>query len=225
MSPPSSAKPLNMPRKTSSKSADIKTSPPIKGPGGDVVFKCEEFKLFSNGWLESSPSVDLALKRSRFATSSRPGADERLKLKIALWNLMEHAAGQYTGDCDDLLDELTETLGNILLDTLNESNDAEKRARSAIKRTSTAVADVEAAITQMVRYRSYLPQPGDNTKGAWTFTLQAIAKEIVRYSLTRPTKSEIQTRMESDGWKFKGHDPGENWRRVFHDAGLGELPS
>jgi len=190
-----------------------------------IVASCPEFALYEDGRLEAAPAVELAMKRARFANSSRPGAEDRLRLKAALWDLMEDAAGQFTGDPDELLEELRETLGRILLTALNNADGSSKRIRGGIKKVTSCVGDVESAITQMVRYRSVLPIPGDKSPGAWTWTVQHTAKRIFRESKARPTKSEIRRELEADGWGFKGHDPEENWKRVLRDAGLGSLPS
>lgn len=200
-------------------------SAPAEDSHGEAIASCEEFTIYADGWLESSPAVELAMKRARFANNSRHGADDRLKLKLALWDLMEDAAGQFTGDPKDLLDALSETLGQTLLDALNKAEGAGKRIRGAIKKVSACMADVEGAITQMVRYRSALPMPGDKSPGAWTWMLQYTAKAIFRETRERPTKSEIRRRLEAEGWTFRGNDPAENWRRVFAGAGLKNLPS
>jgi hypothetical protein len=196
---------------------------------GKTVAECEEFTLYADGWIESSPDVELALKRSRFATSSRggaEGAESRLALKMALWDLMEMTAGQFVGSDADLLEDLIATLGQSLLDALNEAESAAKRTKGAVKKTSSAVADVESAMTQMVRYRSKLPMPNDTSHGAWTWIIQHTAKTIFRHTKKRPTKFDVRCELEAEGWGFKkSNDPEENWKRVFRAAGLGSLPS
>jgi hypothetical protein len=198
-------------------------------PHGRIVAECEEFKLYADGWIESSRAVEIALKRSRFATSSRggaEGAESRLALKMALWDLMEMTAGHFKGNDADLLEDLIATLGQSLLDALNEAEGAAKRVKGVVKKTSSAVADVEAAITQMVRYRSKLPMPNDTSRGAWTWILQHTAKSIFRETKNRPTKSEVRCELEAEGWGFRrSNDPEENWERVFAAAGLGTLPN
>lgn len=195
------------------------------GPHGEVVASCPEFTLYADGWLQSSSAVELAMKRARFANSGHRGAEDRLKLKLALWDLMEDAAGQFTGDREDLLDALSATLGQILLDALNKAEGADKRGRAAAKKVSAYLADVGAAIKQMVRYRRVLPMPGDTSAGAWTWIVQYTAKTIFRESKERPRKSAIRFELESEGWGFEGNDPAENWSRVFRNAGLESLPS
>jgi hypothetical protein len=203
----------------------VRQSPLSDDSHGKVVASCPEFTLYADGWLKSSPSVELAMKRARFANTGRRGAEDRLKLKLALWNLMEDAAGQFTGEREDLLEALTESLGQILLDALNKAEGADRRARAAAKKVSSCLADVGAAITQMVRYRRFLPMPGDRSAGAWTWILQYTAKTLFRETKERPRKSSIRLELEPSGWGFRGHDPKENWSRVFSDAGLGSLPS
>lgn len=195
------------------------------GPHGEVVASCPEFTLYADGWLKSCPDVDLAMKRARFANTGHRGAEDRLKLKMALWDLMEEAAGQFTGDHKELLEALKGSLGKILLDALNKAEGADKRGRAAAKKVSTCLADVEAAITQMVRYRRVLPMPGDKSAGAWTWILQYTAKTMFRKTKERPRKWAIRLKLESEGWGFRGHDPEENWIRVFRNAGLESLPS
>lgn len=196
---------------------------------GKTIAECQEFKLYADGWIESSPDVELALKRSRFGTSSRGGAEggeSRLALKMALWDLMEMTAGKYAGSDADLVDDLVATLGQSLLDALNQAEGAAKRVKGVVKKTSSSVADVEAAMTQMVRYRIKLPMPNDTSRAAWTWILQHTAKTIFRQTKKRPTKFDIRCELEAEGWGFKrSNDPEENWKRVFDAAGLGSLPS
>ena len=210
-------------------SSKSKKAVKVAHPHGKMVTECEEFKLYDDGWIESSRAVEIALKRARFATSSRggaEGAENRLALKIALWDLMEMAAGQFKGDADDLLESLCGTLGKSLLEALDEADGAAKRMKGVVKKMSACIADVEAAMTQLVRYRSKLPMPKETSRGAWTWILQHTAKTIFRESKKRPTKLEIRCQLEAEGWGFKrSNDPGENWKRVFDVAGLGSLPN
>ena len=52
---------------------DIPSPESISGPEGEVVAKCEEFTLYANGWLESSPKVERALWRATLGISNRKG--------------------------------------------------------------------------------------------------------------------------------------------------------
>ena len=64
----------------------------ISGPQGEVVAECEEFTLYANGWLESSPKVERALWRATLRISNRKGFEDRLDLALALLELAEHKA-------------------------------------------------------------------------------------------------------------------------------------
>ena len=145
-------------------------------------------------------------------------------MKLALWGLMEDAAGHFMGDRESLLDDLSETLGQTLLDALNKADGAEKRARIVVKKVTAAASDVEAAITQMVKYRGYRPMPGDKTRGAWTWILQLEAKDIFRETLSRPTQSEIWARLDDEEWSVGVKDRPERQRMKMEQAGLGKLP-
>ena len=78
---------------------DIPSPESISGPEGEVVAKCEEFTLYANGWLESSPKVERALWRATLGISNRKGSEERLELALALLQLADPPAahGPNTG--------------------------------------------------------------------------------------------------------------------------------
>jgi len=193
--------------------------------GCHVVATCPEFTLYSDGRVQSSPKVDRAMLVARFANNSRAGKEDRLNLKIALWNLTEHAAGQFTGDCEDLLDDITGTLGAILLDALNHADETTgKKVRMAVKKTGRALADVESAIVQMARFRTTIPIPGDNSSGAWTHVLQSAAKEIFRETKRQPRQREIWARLDEQGWMIGGNDRVERRNQKMIAAGLETLP-
>ena len=69
---------------------DIPSPESISGPKGEVVAKCEEFTLYANGWLESSPKVERALWRATLGISNRKGSEERLELALVF--LIHHEA-------------------------------------------------------------------------------------------------------------------------------------
>ena len=100
---------------------DIPSPESISGPEGEVVAKCEEFTLYANGWLESSPKVERALSRATLGISNRKGSEERLELALALLQLAEHAAGHRRTAPEDLLKRLSDTVGKILLPMLSTS--------------------------------------------------------------------------------------------------------
>lgn len=213
------------------------------GSQGKVVASCPEFTLYADGWLESSPEVEGALVRALMRTNRAPGAGDRERMRLGLWNLMLLAARRFPGDPDafrdQLLDNLADTIGKTLLDALGPGFDwqdekarksagkkrrideASKRAGRALAR---AVADLETAVASLARFRADIPLPGDKSPGAWTWMIQQAAKEIFRETRERPTKTAIRVALEGEGWTFKGNDPAENWRRVFEAAGLDSLP-
>jgi hypothetical protein len=57
-----------------------------RGPEGKVIARCEEFTLYANGWLKSSPEVERALWRATLNISGRKGSEERLELALASWS-------------------------------------------------------------------------------------------------------------------------------------------
>lgn len=196
--------------------------------------------------VESSPKVERALVLSLMRINNTPGAAERERMRLALWNLMLLAGGRcpFGSDWDDfrdqLLDDLAKTIGKTLLDALGpgfnwqdekERKAAGKKARiddaskKAGRTLDRAVADVETAVMQLARFRANLPLPGDNSPGAWTWMIQRTAKEIFRETRERPTKSEICQRLKAEGWDFTSNDPARDWARVFANAGLESLPS
>jgi hypothetical protein len=71
---------------------DIPSPERICGPESEVVAKCEEFTLYANGWLESSPKVERALWRATLGVSNRKGSEDRLELALSLLELAEHAS-------------------------------------------------------------------------------------------------------------------------------------
>jgi len=190
-----------------------------------VVAECVEFTLYSDGRVVSSKAVDLALMRSCFRINKRTGDDERLELVWALWQVMELAAGHFKGNPDDLLDSLSNTLGEILLSALNNSDGAERRALGASKKIGKAVNKIETASLNLARFRSSRPMPGDKSLGAWTWILQLTAKEVFRETKLPPRKSSIREMLEADGWGFVGHASEENWIKKFRQAGLENLPN
>lgn len=193
--------------------------------------------------VESSPDVDRALVRALMRTNKAAGAADRERMRLGLWNLMLLAARRFPGDPDafrdQLLDDLADTIGKTLLAALGPAFDwQDERGRKAGGRKrrideaskkagrvlSRAVADVETAAASLARFRADIPMPGDDSPGAWTWMLQHTAKEIFRETRERPTKTQIRIALKDEGWTFEGHDPAENWRRVFETAGLDGLP-
>ncbi len=190
---------------------------------GKVVASCPEFTLYADGWIESSPAVDAAMLRSSLGINKRGGDTARLALSLALWDLMEDRAGQFTGDREDLMERLSETLGELLLRAFDDGN--RTRPISALAAARRAVEGLAAATRQMERFRTRRPMPGEKSPGAWTWIAQHEAKTMFRETRERPSQAAIRAALEAEGWAFRGHDPAENWRRVFLAAGLGNLPS
>lgn len=207
-----------------------------------ILAKCEEFTLRREPKLglvvESSRAVESALLESAFGVNARSGKEDRVKLRRALWDLMLLAARRFPGDPDayrdQLLDDLADTLGSVLLEAYNRTENTTRahsrpRATNSVVRKAAltvkrALADVETAVEQLARYRYSRPLPGDSPAG-WTWILQYTAKDIFRSTRTRPTKAAIRLELEAQGWGFRGHSPESDWERVFRVAGLGNLPS
>jgi hypothetical protein len=90
-----------------------------RGPEGKVIARCEEFTLYANGWLKSSPEVERALWRATLNISGRKGSEERLELALALLELTEYAAGHRDVEPEALLERLAATLGKLLIPALS----------------------------------------------------------------------------------------------------------
>lgn len=173
--------------------------------------------------VESSPNVEHALWRSLLGINSRGNADARQRLAMALQDLMLHRAGNFTGDSADLLERLSDTLGEVLINAFNIGTATKPKAVStALKQ---AIESLASANAQINRCRTLLPLPGDRSPGAWTWIIQYTAKSIFRETRKRPTKTQIREKLESEGWQFKGHNKEEDWYRVFQSAGLNNLPN
>jgi hypothetical protein len=139
---------------------------------GDPI-KCEEFTLYENGWLESSPKVERALWRATLGISNRKGSEDRLELALSLLALAEHAAKPLriqdanrrdsapdqldaeirdaaTKREDDLLNKLSGTLGKMLIPMLSvsrpSSKDAWKEARKEARKAAIGIKNAIASI-------------------------------------------------------------------------------
>jgi hypothetical protein len=143
------------------------------GPEGEVIARCEEFTLYTNGWLESSPKIERALWRATLGISARKGSEDRLELALSLLALPEHAAKPLRiqdairrdsapnqldaeiGDAatkreDDLLNKLSGTLGKMLIPMLSvsrpSSKDAWKEARKEARKAAIGIKNAIASI-------------------------------------------------------------------------------
>jgi hypothetical protein len=174
--------------------------------------------------LISAPSVERALRISQFGISERGSAKARLDLALTLLDLTERAAGQFLGDSEDLLDELTGHLGGLILSAVDDAGGSEIRIRSAAARMKKVLSSVESAMRQLQRYRVKMPTPKEKTRGSWTWMLQLTAKNIFRETRQRPRQSEIWARLTDEGWVLRGHDLVESRRKKMNDAGLASLP-
>lgn len=171
---------------------DIPSPESISGPEGEVVAKCEEFTLYANGWLESSPKVERALWRATLGISNRRGSEERLELALALLQLAEHAAGNRRTAPEDLLERLSGTLGKMLIPMLStpQPNAAEKKAQEAAAGIKNVIASLTSATLAIERWKMSRPEPGSNHPGAIVWEMQLVAKEIFQETHKRPTKAK-----------------------------------
>ena len=205
---------------------DIPSPESISGPEGEVVAKCEEFTLYANGWLESSPKVERALWRATLGISNRKGSEERLELALALLQLAEHAAGHRRTAPEDLLERLSGTLGKMLIPMLStpQPNAAEKKAQEAAAGIKNAIASLTSATLAIARWKTSRPEPGSNHPGAIVWEMQLVAKEIFQETHKRPTKRQIRWELEQDGWGIKSKVAEARWAERFRRAGLADLP-
>jgi hypothetical protein len=205
---------------------DIPSPESISGPEGEVVAKCEEFTLYANGWLESSPKVERALWRATLGISNRKGSEERLELALALLQLAEHAAGNRRTAPEDLLERLSGTLGKMLIPMLStpQRNAAEKKAQEAAAGIKNAIASLTSATLAIARWKTSRPEPGSNHPGAIVWEMQLVAKEIFQETHKRPTKRQIRWELEQNGWGIKSKVAEARWAERFRRAGLADLP-
>ncbi len=192
-----------------------------KDSQGKVVESCPEFTLYANGRVESSPKVARAMMRSLLGVNSRAGDEDRIALAVALQDLMEHRAGQFLGDWEDLLDRLSESLGEVLLRAFNDGT--KTRPTSAQAAVRRGIERISSAVTQLDRFRTRLPEPGDRSPGAWTWAIQLAAKDIFRESRRPPQEWEIWARLESEGWEVGSHKGDDDRREKLRAAGLESL--
>jgi hypothetical protein len=208
----------------------------ICGPEGEVVAKCEEFTLYVNGWLESSPKVERALWRATLGISNRKGSEDRLELALALLELAEHEAEQQrSGGAEvsevamkrdaDPLKRLSDTLGTMLIPMLStpKLNSAKKKAAKAAAGIKNAIASIKSATLAIARWKTSRPEPGSNHPGAIVWEMQLVAKEIFRETRKRPTKRQIRWELEQNGWGIKGKVAEARWAERFRNAGLADL--
>ena len=188
---------------------DIPSPGGIFGPEGEVVFKCEEFTLYANGWLEPSTKVERALWRATLGISNRKGSEDRLELALALLKLAEHEAEQQRSagaevseaamkrDAD-LLKRLSDTVGKMLIPMLStpQLKSAEKKAEEAAARLKNAIASLKSATLAIARWKTSRPKPGSNHPGAIVWEMQLVAKEMFRETHKRPTKRQIRAQLE-----------------------------
>ena len=227
---------------------DIHSHESICGPEGEVVAKCDEFTLYTNGWLESSPKVERALWRATLGINDRKGSEDRLELSLSLLELAEHAAkplriedaerrGSAPDPLDaevgvaairrenDLLNKLSATLGRMLIPMLSVSGpgSARKDGEKAAAGIRNAIASIQSATRAIARWKTSRPKPGSNHPGAVVWQMQFTAKEIFRETHKRPTKRQIRRRLEDEGWGIYSRDAPARWAERFKDAGLENL--
>jgi hypothetical protein len=229
--------------------ADHTPSPKdLYGPEGEVIAKCEEFTLYANGWLESSPEIERALCRATLGISDRKGSEDRLELDVSLLDLAEHAAkplriedaksrGVAPDRLDagageaarkrnaDLLERLSGTLGRMLIPMLSDSQpgSARKKAEKAASGIRNAITSIQSAARAIARWKTKRPKPKSNHPGAVVWEMQLVAKEIFRETRKRPTKRQIRHQLEDEGWGIKSKDAAARWAERFKDGGLENL--
>ena len=229
---------------------DIPSPESISGPEGEVVAKCEEFTIYANGWLESSPEIERALWRATLGISNRKGSEDRLDLALALLELAEHKAEQQRSEHvaahgstaprvagaevseaamkreADLLKRLSDTVGKMLLPMLSTSKliSAKKKAQEAAAGIRNSIASLQSATLAIARWKISRPEPGSNHPGAIVWEMQLVAKEIFRETRKRPTKRQIRWELEQDGWGIKSKIAEARWAERFRHAGLADLP-
>ena len=168
---------------------DIPSPESICGPEGEVVAKCEEFTLYANGWLESSPEIERALWRATLRISNRKGSEDRLELAIALLELAEHkaerqrsehvaahgsaaprAAGAEVSEAAmkrevDLLKRLSGTVGKMLIPMLSTSQpiSAKKKAQEAAAGIRNAIASLQSATLAIAAMEDLAPRAGEQS--------------------------------------------------------------
>lgn len=229
--------------------ADDTPSPKdLYGPEGEVIDKCDEFTLYANGRLKSSPEIERALWRATLGISNSKGSEDRLELALSLLELAEHASKPLrvedakrrgsapdpldaeVGDAAtkrdaDLLERLSGTLGKMLIPMLSTSQpiSARKEAESAAGRIKNAITSIQSATRAIARWKTSRPEPGSNHPGAIVWEMQLVAKEIFRETRRRPTKRQIRRQLEDEGWRIKSKDAPARWAKRFKDAGLENL--
>ena len=218
------------------------------GPGGEVIAKCEEFTLYANGWLESSPKIERALWRATLGISDRKGSEDRLELALSLLELAERASrplriedakrrGSVPDPLDaevdeaatkrdaDLLERLSHTLGRMLIPMLSDSQpgSAKKKADNAAAGIRNAITSAQSGARAIARWKTECPTPRSTSPGAIVWEMQYIAKEIFRETHMRPTKRRIRHLLEEEKWGIHSKDREARWAKRFRDAGLENL--
>ena len=225
--------------------------------GGKILAICPEFvcieKPERSRVVESTTEVDRALAIALFGISDAGNSDVRLALARALLGLAEHAAGQPI-DRNELLDQLSGSLGKLVLSMLNTPpapvrvGSTRKRAlakysalakspadlahspREQRKKAELAVQDavtaIRSALGALVHWK--FPSPDKRStqpdKINLVWLVQLTAKQIFREDLRRPRQTEIEAILKEDGYGFNGRGSAAKWREVFRLAGLDTLP-
>ena len=226
--------------------ADDTPSPKdLYGPEGEVIAKCDEFTLYANGWLESSPEIERVLWRATLGISNRKGSEDRLELALSLLELAEHASkpvrvedakrrGSAPDPLDaevgdsatkrdaDLFERLSGTLGKMLIPMLSTSQriSARKEAERAAGRIKNVITSIQSATRAIARWKTSRPEPGSNHPGAIVWEMQLAAKEIFRE--TRKTRLESSIHLFTHphfgrGWTSWPNPPARARRRLIYE--------
>jgi len=172
----------------------------------------------------SSERVQEALCMSYLGINTRGDYKGRFALAMAFINLMEYAADQFKGDREQLIDQLSKTIGKQLLGALNSATGSRKRLQNVVTGMNKTFSSIVSALRQMHGYRTKVPLPGDKSRGAWTWAIQQEAKAIFRETKQRPRQMDIHRRLGEQGWKLKGNVYEERWKSKILAAGLETLP-
>ena len=203
--------------------------------------------------VESTAEIDRALAIALFNISDAGNSDRRLALARALLALAEHAAGQPI-DRNELLDQLSGSLGKLVLSMLNTppalvrvapipkkalakysacakspadwAHSPREQRKKAELAVQDAVTAIRSALGALVHWKFPTPDKRSTQPDGvnLAWLVQITAKAVFRRDLRRPRQAEIEQILRQDGYGFKGRGAAAKWREVFRLAGLDSLP-